>query len=232
MSPQPYQLTLVSHHLCPFVQRAVIALNEMGVDYTRKDIDLSNKPDWFLKISPLGLVPVLVVDEQTVIFESAVIAEFSNDVGGSQLLSQDIVEKAKQRAWVEYAAATFGVISQLYNGKDQQAFEQALEKLQQKWAYLEDILPDGGFFCGETFSLVDCAFAPFLRYFDILEKLGDWTFIPAGTKMAAYRDLLRNRPAVKDAVGAEFSEGMIAYIAAKDSWMAEFARAYLENKQV
>ena len=59
----------------PYVQRAVIALTEKGVDFERIDIDLANKPDWFLKLSPLGKVPVLV-DGDTVIFESAVIVEY------------------------------------------------------------------------------------------------------------------------------------------------------------
>ena len=52
-------ITLVSHLLCPFVQRAAIVLLEKGVPFTRKNIDLANKPDWFLAISPLGKVPVL-----------------------------------------------------------------------------------------------------------------------------------------------------------------------------
>ncbi len=59
-------LKLISHKLCPYVQRAVIALNEKGVDFERVDIDLANKPDWFLKLSPLGKVPVLIVGSDTV----------------------------------------------------------------------------------------------------------------------------------------------------------------------
>ena len=68
-------LKLISHRLCPYVQRAVIALTEKGVAFERIDIDLANKPDWFLKISPLGKTPVLLVGD-TAIFESAVILEY------------------------------------------------------------------------------------------------------------------------------------------------------------
>src|SRR5437660_1085994 len=57
-------LKLISHKLCPYVQRAVIALTEKGVGFERVDIDLANKPDWFLAISPLGKTPVLVVGGQ------------------------------------------------------------------------------------------------------------------------------------------------------------------------
>ena len=70
------QYTLISHPLCPYVQRAVITLEEQGIVYKRIDIDLANKPDWFKKISPLGKVPVLVIDDDTVIFESAIISEY------------------------------------------------------------------------------------------------------------------------------------------------------------
>ena len=39
-------LTLVSHDLCPYVQRAAIALLEKGIPFERSIIDLSAKPDW------------------------------------------------------------------------------------------------------------------------------------------------------------------------------------------
>src|SRR6266705_4724385 len=76
------RLKLISHKLCPYVQRAVIALTEKGVAFERVDIDLANKPDWFLKISPLGKVPVLSVrsDEgEVALFESNVICEYIED---------------------------------------------------------------------------------------------------------------------------------------------------------
>ena len=68
------KLTLISHHLCPYVQRAAIALLEKDVPFERRNIDLANRPDWFLKLSPLGKVPVLVIDHDVVLFESTVIA--------------------------------------------------------------------------------------------------------------------------------------------------------------
>ena len=67
--------TLVSHPLCPYVQRAVIVLKEKGIDFTRRDVDLTNLPAWFLELSPLAKTPVMLVDDEP-IFESAVICEF------------------------------------------------------------------------------------------------------------------------------------------------------------
>ena len=89
------QLTLISHKLCPYVQRAVIALQELGIEYRRIDIDLANPPDWFKRLSPLGKVPLLLIDDETVLFESAVIAEYVNDIGAAVLLPTDPIEKAR-----------------------------------------------------------------------------------------------------------------------------------------
>src|SRR5947209_5008648 len=69
-APVMADLTLVSYDLCPYVQRAAIALAEKGVDFRRIDVDLSNKPEWFRAISPLGKVPLLRVGDD-VVFESA-----------------------------------------------------------------------------------------------------------------------------------------------------------------
>ena len=84
------KLRLISFPLCPYVQRAAIALAEKGVDFERIDIDLANKPDWFLKLSPLGKVPVLVVEQdgrEEVLFESAVIAEYLDETIAPRLPS-------------------------------------------------------------------------------------------------------------------------------------------------
>jgi len=73
-------LTLVSHHLCPYVQRAAIALAEKGVRFKRVTIDLAARPDWFRAASPLGKVPLLRIARlgrgEAVLFESAVICEY------------------------------------------------------------------------------------------------------------------------------------------------------------
>ena len=67
------RLLLVSHPLCPYVQRVAIVLVEKGLPFERRDIDLAVKPGCFLRLSPLGKTPVLQVGEDTAVFESAVI---------------------------------------------------------------------------------------------------------------------------------------------------------------
>ena len=59
-----HRLTLVSFDICPYVERSRIVLLEKAVPHEVAFIDLANKPDWFLRISPMGRVPVLLVDSQ------------------------------------------------------------------------------------------------------------------------------------------------------------------------
>src|SRR6201995_237633 len=106
-------LKLISHKLCPYVQRAVIALTEKGVSFERIDIDLANKPDWFLTISPLGKTPVLLVGDHA-IFESAVILEYLEETQPKPLHPADPLRRAEHRAWIEFGSTVLGHIADFY----------------------------------------------------------------------------------------------------------------------
>src|SRR5271166_4602074 len=94
-------LTLISHVLCPYVQRAVISLTEKQVPFKRIDVDLAAKPRWFTAISPLGKTPVLQVGD-TAIFESAVILEYLEETQAFPLHPADPLRRAEHRAWIEF----------------------------------------------------------------------------------------------------------------------------------
>ena len=129
-------LKLISHKLCPYVQRAVIALSEKGVAFTRIDIDLANKPDWFLKISPLGKTPVLVVGDRA-IFESAVILEYLEETQAKPLHPADPLVRAEHRAWIEFGSAVLNDIAGFYAAQDEAAFKAKAIQLEQRFARLE-----------------------------------------------------------------------------------------------
>ena len=94
-------LELISFKVCPYVQRSVITLNHKNCDYKITFIDIMNPPDWFLKLSPLGKIPILKVNGKEVLFESAVINEYIDDVTPGTLKPDDPLTLAKNRAWIE-----------------------------------------------------------------------------------------------------------------------------------
>lgn len=205
------KFTLVSHPLCPYVQRAVIALEEKGVSYERIDIDLADKPAWFRAISPLGKTPVLLADGQP-IFESSVICEYLEDVVGPRLHPQDSLARARHRGWIEYASSVLNTIGSLYSAQDEAAFAAALGLLRERFAWLETVLGEGPYFGGANFSLVDAAFGPVFRYLDLFDAHGVLAIPQELRRVEAWRAALAARPSVRGAVSADYPQRLHAFI--------------------
>src|SRR4051812_24412415 len=115
------KVRLISHNLCPYVQRAVIALTEKAVSFERVDIDLANKPEWFLALSPLGKTPVLQVGD-TAIFESAVILEYLEETQPKPLHPADPLARAEHRGWIEFGSTVLNDIAGFYTASDEATF--------------------------------------------------------------------------------------------------------------
>jgi glutathione S-transferase len=209
------QLTLISHTLCPYVQRAAIALMEKGVAFERRDIDLANKPAWFLAISPLGKTPVLLVDGQP-IFESAAICEYLDDTLLPRLHPADALQRAQHRGWMEFGSSVLGDIAAFYNAADAGALEARRQAIAKKFLQIEEALqPNGPYFAGSTFTIVDAVFGPVFRYFDVLEGLGESGFLPALDRVPrvhAWRTTLAQQPSVQRAVSPHYARELEEFL--------------------
>ncbi|MEM7589655.1 MAG: glutathione S-transferase family protein, partial [Myxococcota bacterium] len=153
---------LVSFNLCPFVQRSVITLQEKNCPYDIEYIDLADRPDWFVRLSPFGKVPILLVDDQ-VLFESAVINEFIDETAhGPRLHPQDPLKRAQNRSWIEFGSALLVDSHRMMMAKDKETAQEGLQAIKQKLARVEKEIK-GPFFNGDSFSLVDSSWAPALQ---------------------------------------------------------------------
>ena len=220
-------LKLISHKLCPYVQRAVIALTEKGVAFERIDIDLANKPDWFLRISPLGKVPVLTVATdkgEVALFESNVICEYIEETqAGAKLHPQDPLARAEHRAWMEFGSATLSDLWGLETAKDAATFEAKRKAVTAKFARVEAALGLGPYFAGDKFSLVDAVFAPIFRYFDVFDEFVDLAVFTDMPKVRKWRAELAKRPSVKTAVGADYPQLLRAFLKQHDAHLLKLA---------
>lgn len=198
-----HPLTLVSHPLCPYVQRAAISLAEKGVDFRRIEVDLANKPAWFRALSPLGKVPLLRVGDR-VIFESAVILEYLEETQPHPLHPTAPLDRAEHRSWIEFGSAILGTIWGFYSAADERGFEDKRVALAKQFDQVEGRLGDGPWFAGETFSLVDAAYGPVFRYFDAFDRIADFGILAGKPKVAAWREHLAERETVKSAVSPDY----------------------------
>lgn len=205
------QLTLISHKLCPYVQRAAIVQAEKGMAFERKDIDLANKPDWFLKLSPLGKTPVLLVDGEA-IFESAVICEYLDDIAAPRLHPLDPLQRARHRSWMEFGSAVLNTIGAFYNAPDEQALAARAADLRNRFQQLEAVLGQGPWFAGKEFSMVDAVFGPVFRYFDVFDGIDDFGVFAGMPRVTAWRHALAQRESVRQAARPEYPELLRAFL--------------------
>jgi glutathione S-transferase len=210
-------LKLISHKLCPYVQRAVIALTEKGVAFERIDIDLANKPDWFLAISPLGKTPVLQVGDSA-IFESAVILEYLEETQGKPLHPADPLVRAEHRGWIEFGSTVLNDVAGFYAAKDEASFKARTAQLEQKFARLEARVAASPWFDGENFSLVDAVFGPVFRYFDVFDEIA--CILSGKPKLARWRKALAARPSVRTAVSADYPALLRDFVERRNSWLS------------
>lgn len=222
------KLTLVSHHLCPYVQRAAIALTEKGVPFDRVNVDLSNKPDWFLALSPLGKVPLLIVQQDdgsdVVLFESAVICEYLEETQpGTRLHPADPLARARHRGWIEFGSSILADLWGFETAKDAGLFETKRQALTEKFQRIEAELGKGAFFSGEAFSLVDAVFAPIFRYFDVFDTIASTAIFDGLPKTSAWRASLAKRPSVIQAVERDYPDRLRNFLANHDAHLLKLA---------
>jgi len=204
-------LTLVSHALCPYVQRATIVLLEKRQPFERRDIDLADKPAWFLAVSPLGKTPVLLVGERPV-FESAVICEYLDETLAPRLHPADALERAGQRSWMEFGSAVLNGIAGFYNAPDEPALDARRAELRLRFEQLEAVLGPGPFFAGPTFGMVDAVFGPVFRYFDVIDRIADFGLITGLPRVAAWRTALAERLSVRQAAHPDYPARLLAFL--------------------
>jgi glutathione S-transferase len=219
-----HPLVLVSHPLCPYVQRAAILLMEKGVRFERREIDLSHKPRWFLEVSPLGKTPVLLVDGAP-IFESAVICEYLEDTTTPRLHPELPLRRAQHRSWMAFGSTVLDGIGAMYSAPDEPSLRTQAATLRARFEQIESELLDGPYFDGAAFSVVDAVFGPVFRYFDVIDRivdLGLWHGLP---KVKAWRAALAGRPSVRDAVSTSYPERLMQFLCSRETALGRLARA-------
>lgn len=213
------KLKLISHKLCPYVQRARIVLEEKSIPHEIEFIDLANKPSWFTDLSPLGKVPVLLVDGQ-VIFESAVIAEYLDEITGGSLHPAEPLQRARNRAWIEFASKTLDAIAAFYGAATEADFEKSVDTLKARFRRLEKVLGKGPWFNGSQFSLVDAAFGPVFRYFDVIDQYAEFGLFDETPRVRSWRRKLRGRPSVRRAVVDDYPRRLRQFFLGRRSVLA------------
>lgn len=152
-------IKLVTSKLSPFGHRVEMCLIEKKISYEKVDVDLSNKPDWFIQDSPLGKAPIIYGNGRP-LFESIAICEYLEETfPDNPLHSKDSYTRAWHRGWMEFCNGLISSIFGIAFALDQKALDEKLEEARNKIKNLEKYLTAEPFFSGGHFSLIDVCFA-------------------------------------------------------------------------
>ncbi|MBF0491663.1 MAG: glutathione S-transferase family protein [Deltaproteobacteria bacterium] len=158
--------------MSPYCHRVRIALAEKQLDCQSVGIDLfkkENKTEQFLRLNPLGKVPVLV-DEGLILAESLVINQYlEEEYPYPALMPEDAQSRALVRLWsaqIDAMVFTPGIQilrAEWARDKGESLEEESLEEfraiIQQFFVHAARALKNQDFLVG-AYSLADIAFAP------------------------------------------------------------------------
>jgi len=209
------ELHLISHHLCPYVQRAVIVLTEKDIPHQRSYIDLANKPDWFSQLSPLGRVPILKTGE-AIVFESQVIAEYLDEITEGSLHPDDPLRKARHRSWIEFGSETLKAIGDLYSAKDASTFEEWRTALRGKFERIDKEIR-GPFFEGHEFHMIDGVWGTMFRYLDVFDQIEDFDLLTSLETTQEWRKSISARPSVVAAPPEGYPARLMLFLQKKNT---------------
>ncbi len=192
----------------------MILLRAKDIEFEVTYINLQDKPDWFLEISPHGKVPVLSVDGVP-LFESNAIAEYLDEMVEPHLHPADPIKRARNRAWTDFTPDFAKGLSGIYYTKDTDAMAEGLKAAPAKLAKLEEALAtergnDGPYFNGDTLCLVDAAYAPFLQRFAFVEAKLQTGVMKDFSLVQAWSDALLASDTVTGSVVSHFEAEFVA----------------------
>ena len=154
-----------------------MVLHEKGIDFEVNEVDLSNKSEEFLEVSPYGKVPVLRVNG-TSLYESNIVNEYLDEVYGSpKLMPENPEERASVRSWMAFAddyffPSVFRVRMGLQRGYSEDEIQEARVKLDDALSRLEHQLEGREYLVGE-YTLADIAHAGNFHRLRVLAKSGE-----------------------------------------------------------
>ena len=215
-------IKIYSSARCPYAQRTRMLMIEKEIPFELTEVDLRNKPDWFLAVSPYGKVPVIVDDGQT-IYESAIINEYLDEKYKSiPMMPEAPVERAKARIWMDYCTNKYLTLSRklLVDHGNEELQTENKKKMKESLIYIEQECfeknANGPFWLGNNISLVDLHYAPFFERFGAFKelfgvewpeeciKISDWwsaiqkrdsykmTVLPTEEHVDLYRSIMQN----------------------------------------
>jgi len=196
-------LKLISAEVCPYAQRTRLTLLEKGLDCEMVEIDLRNKPAWFVEVSPYSKVPVLL-HGQTRIWESNIINEYLDETFPEpRLTPATAADRAAMRIWIahddtRFVPATYKVLLARDDPDKQKLYR---DTILEAFTFMErEALgkrSGGPWWLGEQLTLADLAIYPHMERLAVLQEYRGILLPPECGRLREWLAAMQERPSVR-----------------------------------
>lgn len=201
-------MKIYDSNVAPNPRRVRIFLAEKGIKVPYEQVDLAkaqNRSPEFLKINPMGGVPVLELDDGTHIAESVAICRYFEETQPEpRLMGTDARDKALVEMWqrrmelnlLGMVAGSFRNTSEFFKGRIPQVPEygevcrQAAEKM---YGFLDGVLADRQFVAGQRFTIADITALVAIDF----AKLIKLRVAPEQKNLGRWYDAVSSRPSAR-----------------------------------
>lgn len=199
-------MKLIGSLTSPYVRKARIVLAEKKIEYDLVLDNPWNADTGVARLNPLGKVPVLVLDDDSTLFDSRVIVEYLDSVTpNNRLLPAPGRERIRIKRWealadgvCDAAVAAFLEEKRPDNEKSASWIERQREKILRSLEMMSEELGEQPWCTGNTFSLADIAVGASLGYLIFRFSALDWR--TAHPNLARLYDELMERPSFAETV--------------------------------
>ena len=212
-------MKIVSFKICPFVQRVTALLEAKEIPYAVEYISLSDKPDWFLEISPNGQVPVLITDSGQALFESDAIVEYLEEAYPPLQPGLSFETKAANRAWSHLASKTYLVQCSAQRSPDISTLKERSRKLGAVFDRIEKRLDAAPYFGGNAIGMVDIAWLPLLHRASLIERQTAYDFLGDRPKLKAWQQSLLRAGLAEKSVASDFEDAFTGFYLSDQTYL-------------
>ncbi len=163
---------LYTFRRCPYAIRARLTLYYSGVTVRIREVELKNKPQGLIEASPKGTVPVLILEDGSIIDESLDIMDWallqSDPKGWHEPKNLSAAKKLIQINDYEFKPLLDNYKYPQSSAKQDPVYY--LEKLKPYLQMLNQRLINSEFFFGKQINIADIALFPFIRQFAMVDK--------------------------------------------------------------
>ena len=167
------KITFINMRFCPYAQRSALVLYSKNIPFETVNVNLKSKPKWFLELNPLGKVPVIILPNKEILFESEIVSDYLDETFNveNKLSADDTLQRAKDKR--DVALFSKAIMSYYALGRaksDMENYDQVVDNFKKSFLLLENNLHERNtnFFSGnEKPGMVDYMIWPWIERWSI-----------------------------------------------------------------